>query len=152
MNMIRPAKFSLDLEDNVIDSGILDAEPFPVTYKQTTRSLPNFTSITNSSAEQTLVILANPHVSIETIEACITQAFPMKPSLPILVPKPKWQAKTPNHWVEHSDDKDNDDYTFVFKDQIENHFASPRTSYHLQYRQTFGASLQRPIPPNLSAT
>jgi uncharacterized Zn finger protein (UPF0148 family) len=30
MSMICPAKFSLDLEDNVINSGILDAEPFPV--------------------------------------------------------------------------------------------------------------------------
>jgi hypothetical protein len=78
MSMIRPAKFSLDLEDNVIDSGILDAEPFLVTYKQTTRSLPNFASVTNSSAEQTLVTLANPHVSIDTIKACITQAFPMR--------------------------------------------------------------------------
>jgi hypothetical protein len=76
MSMICPAKFSLDLKDDVINSGILDAEPFPVTYKQTNRSLPNFASITNL-VEQTLVTLSQPHVSIETIKACITQAFPM---------------------------------------------------------------------------
>jgi hypothetical protein len=75
MSMIRPAKFSLDLEDNLIDNGILDTEPFPVTYKQTTRSLPNTASVTNSS-DHTLVTLTGSHVSLETIQACITQAFP----------------------------------------------------------------------------
>ena len=75
MSMIRPAKFSLDLEDNVIDNGILDTEPFPVTYRQTTRSLPNLASLTNSS-EQTLASFSRPHVTFETIESCSTQAFP----------------------------------------------------------------------------
>jgi hypothetical protein len=75
MSMIRPAKFSLDLEDDVIDSGILDTEPFPVTYKQTDRSLPNFAAIMNST-EQTLVTQTKPHISMETIRACIAQAFP----------------------------------------------------------------------------
>jgi hypothetical protein len=75
MSMIGPAKFSLDLEDNVIDSGILDAEPFPVTYKQTNCSLPNFASVTHST-EQTLVTQSQGHVSAGTIQACITQAFP----------------------------------------------------------------------------
>jgi hypothetical protein len=76
MSMIWPAKFSLDLEDNVIDSGILDTEPFPVTYKQTNRSLPNFAAAT-SSAGQTLVTFTSPHVSMDTIQACIAQAFPL---------------------------------------------------------------------------
>jgi hypothetical protein len=73
--MTRPAKFSLDLEDNVIDSGILDTEPFPVTYKQTNRSLPNF-SATSSSSEQTLATFAEAHVSMDEIQACISQVFP----------------------------------------------------------------------------
>jgi uncharacterized Zn finger protein (UPF0148 family) len=76
MSMIRPAKFSLDLEDNVIDNGILDTKPFPVTYKQTTRALPNLTSVTNSS-EQTLATFSQAHVSIETIQSCISNAFPL---------------------------------------------------------------------------
>jgi uncharacterized Zn finger protein (UPF0148 family) len=75
MSMIRPAKFSLDLEDDVIDSGILDTEPFPVTYKQTSRSLPNLASITNSS-EHTLATFTEPFVSLDTIKTCIAQAFP----------------------------------------------------------------------------
>jgi uncharacterized Zn finger protein (UPF0148 family) len=76
MSMIRPAKFSLDLEDNVIDSGIHDTEPFAVTYKQTDRSLPNFAAVTSSS-KQTLATFTSPHVTMETIQACIAQAFPL---------------------------------------------------------------------------
>jgi hypothetical protein len=75
MRMICPAKFSLDLKDNAINSGILDTKPFPVTYKQTNCLLLNFASIMNS-AEKTLLTLSKPHVSTETIKACITQAFP----------------------------------------------------------------------------
>ena len=75
MSMIKPAKFSLDLEDNVIDSGILDTAPFPVTYKQTTGSLPNRASLTNSS-EHTLATFSQSHVTLETIQTCISQAFP----------------------------------------------------------------------------
>ena len=76
MSMIRPAKFSLDLEDNVIDSGILAMVPFPVTYKQTNRSLPNLASINNSTAHTLATNIIHPHVSLKTIQACISQAFP----------------------------------------------------------------------------
>ena len=41
-----------------------------------------------------------------------------EPVLPILVPKPKWRAKTPSLWVENSIDEDNDHYDFVFKEQL----------------------------------
>jgi hypothetical protein len=75
MSMIRPAKFSLDLEDDVIDSGILNTEPFPVTYKQTSHSLPNLASITNS-LEHTLATFTEPFVSLDIIKTCIAQAFP----------------------------------------------------------------------------
>jgi hypothetical protein len=73
--MIRPAKLSLDLEDNIIDSGILDTAPFPMTYTQTNHLLPNFASIMEL-AKQTLVTFPQPDVSMETIKTCITQAFP----------------------------------------------------------------------------
>jgi hypothetical protein len=45
MSMIKPAKLSLDLNDNVIDPGVLDTEPFPVTYKQTIKSIPDFQNL-----------------------------------------------------------------------------------------------------------
>jgi hypothetical protein len=76
MSMIRPTKFSLDLKDNLTDSGILDTEPFPVTFKQTTRSLPNLASIGNSS-KHSLATFLQAHVTMETIKACIAEAFPL---------------------------------------------------------------------------
>jgi hypothetical protein len=45
MCMIKPAKLSMDLNDNVIDPGVLDAEPFPITYKSTIRSSPDFQNL-----------------------------------------------------------------------------------------------------------
>ena len=77
MSMIRPGKFSLNLEDNVIDSGVLDTEPFPVTYKQTNRSLPNLSALGTDTNNRTLKASLIPHVSIKSIKACITQAFPL---------------------------------------------------------------------------
>jgi hypothetical protein len=35
MSMLKPAKLSMDLNDHVIDPGVLDTEPFPITYKST---------------------------------------------------------------------------------------------------------------------
>jgi hypothetical protein len=47
MPMIRPAKLSLDLVDNVVESGILDTEPFSVIYRPTIQSAPDFSSISS---------------------------------------------------------------------------------------------------------
>ena len=44
MSMIKPAKMSLDLEDSVVNPGILKTTPFKVQFKSTTRSLPQFGS------------------------------------------------------------------------------------------------------------
>jgi hypothetical protein len=41
MSMIKAGKFSLDVKDNIIDSGILDTSPFTVIYKPTVRAKPN---------------------------------------------------------------------------------------------------------------
>jgi hypothetical protein len=41
MPMIKPAKPSLDLTDNVVEAGVLDIEPFPVIYRPTIRSAPD---------------------------------------------------------------------------------------------------------------
>ena len=42
MSMIRPGKFTLDIEDDVVTSGVLDCSPLPVTYKSVQRTMPNF--------------------------------------------------------------------------------------------------------------
>ena len=45
MSMIRPAKLSLDLSDDVMEAGVLDTTPFPITFKQTIRSMPDFSNL-----------------------------------------------------------------------------------------------------------
>jgi hypothetical protein len=45
MPIIGPAQLSLDLKDNVVESGILDCEPFPVTYRPTSQSKPDFKAV-----------------------------------------------------------------------------------------------------------
>ena len=46
--------------------------------------------------------------------------------MPILVPKPKWSAKTPSLWVEDSNGKDNNHYHFVFKEQLGKALHKPK--------------------------
>jgi hypothetical protein len=77
MSMIKPVKLSLDLNDNVIDPGILDAEPFPVTYKQTIRSSPDFQNL--ESAGKSLVAEAQlPHISSRDVQECRRVVFTTK--------------------------------------------------------------------------
>eukprot|EP00957_Ditylum_brightwellii_P033886 2568053-Ditylum_brightwellii.AAC.1 len=45
MSVIKAAKLSLDLEDEVIDPGLFDSPPFPVIFKQAGRSIPHLDSI-----------------------------------------------------------------------------------------------------------
>ena len=45
MSMIRPAKLSLDLTDDVMEAGVLDTVPFPITFKPTIRSMPDFSNL-----------------------------------------------------------------------------------------------------------
>jgi hypothetical protein len=45
MSMIRPAKLSLDLSDDVMEAGALDTTPFPIIYKPTIRTMPDFSNV-----------------------------------------------------------------------------------------------------------
>jgi hypothetical protein len=74
MSMIKAGKFSLNVEDNVIDLGILDTSPFTVIYKLTIHTMPN--TLNSHKGKMTLHINHDNHVSIETINACSIQAFP----------------------------------------------------------------------------
>jgi hypothetical protein len=67
--MIRPAKLSFDLIDNVVEPGILDTEPFAVTYRPTVQSSPDFSSHKSSKAPQ-LFDSEFEHVSMENARAC----------------------------------------------------------------------------------
>jgi hypothetical protein len=61
MPMIEPAKLSLDLMDNVVEAGVLDAEPFLVLYRPTIRSAPDFS-----------------YVDSEVVACCVALAMPTK--------------------------------------------------------------------------
>jgi hypothetical protein len=81
---IRSAKMSMDVVDEVIDSGVLDTEPFEITYRRTNKRLPNFSSIDKSGSNAFFtnsdqVVLANLAICDEIfqdahVEANITDA------------------------------------------------------------------------------
>jgi hypothetical protein len=77
MSMIKPAKLSLDLNDNVVDPGVLDIEPFPVTYKQPIKSIPDFQNL-ESSGKSLITETIPPHISIEDIQKCRQVVFTTK--------------------------------------------------------------------------
>jgi hypothetical protein len=68
LSMIRPAKFSLDLSDDVMEPGVLDTEPFPVIYKPTIRSMPDFSNV-DEAAIKSLHSSSNS-ISVETVRQC----------------------------------------------------------------------------------
>jgi hypothetical protein len=67
---IRPAKMSLDLSDNVVESGVLDTEPFPVLFRPTSVSTPDFSNINSGSTSLLIIEATYDHVSIKDIQAC----------------------------------------------------------------------------------
>ena len=73
MSMIKAGKLSLDVEDDLIDSGVLETNPFKVIYKPNVRAMPN--TLNSNDENKTLLIDDDNHVSIETINACSAQAF-----------------------------------------------------------------------------
>ena len=70
MPMIRPAKLSFDLVDNVVDSGILDTEPFPVIYRPTIQSAPDFSQVSSDDPKLLKSIIDFDHVSSADVKAC----------------------------------------------------------------------------------
>jgi hypothetical protein len=71
MPMIKPAKLSLDLIDDVGESGVLDTEPFPVIYRPTIQSKPDFSKIGSNG---TKLLMTNSdefgHITSSDATAC----------------------------------------------------------------------------------
>jgi hypothetical protein len=78
MSMIKPEKLSMDLNDHVIDPGVLDTEPFPIAYKSTIRSSPDFQNLEVAGTKTLATSATSPHVSREDIEACKLVIFTSK--------------------------------------------------------------------------
>ena len=74
MSMIRAAKLNLDMEDNIVTSGILDCAPFPVMYKSVQKSMPNFS---NNAGESTVLSTSqiDDDQTKELIKSCISDVF-----------------------------------------------------------------------------
>eukprot|EP00978_Attheya_sp_CCMP212_P032070 scaffold123558_cov36-Attheya_sp.AAC.1 len=76
---IRSAKMSMDVVDKVIDSGVLDTEPFEITYRRTNKRLPNFATIDESGSNAFLttsdqVVLANLAICDEIFQDAHVEA------------------------------------------------------------------------------
>jgi hypothetical protein len=70
--MIKLAKLSLDLIDDVVESGVLDTEAFPVIYRPTIQSKPDFSKL---GSNNTKLLTANSeeyygHITSSDATAC----------------------------------------------------------------------------------
>eukprot|EP00978_Attheya_sp_CCMP212_P015816 scaffold40924_cov34-Attheya_sp.AAC.2 len=70
---------SMDIVDEVIDSGVLDSEPFEITYHRTNKRLANFTTIDESGSNAFLtnsdqVVLANLAICDEIFQDAHVEA------------------------------------------------------------------------------
>jgi hypothetical protein len=71
MPMIRPAKLSFDLVDNVVEPGILDTEPFPVIFRPTIQSAPDFSTVASDDPKLFITNQNFDHVTSSAVKACI---------------------------------------------------------------------------------
>ncbi len=69
--MIRPARLSYDLVDNIVEPGVLDTEPFPVIYRPTIQSAPDFTKAETDNPKL-FAIAEYDHITANDVKACIT--------------------------------------------------------------------------------
>jgi hypothetical protein len=58
---------SYDVTDNIVMNGILDTEPFPVTYRPTSKTAPDFTGV--ESGEPKLLASNTEHVLYEGVQS-----------------------------------------------------------------------------------
>jgi hypothetical protein len=72
MPFIQPAQLSLDLVDNVVNSGVLDTEPFPISFRPTSTSAPDFSRISDDDVKLLVSNSHWDHVLSENVRACIT--------------------------------------------------------------------------------
>jgi hypothetical protein len=74
LSFIRTTHLVLDSHDNVIESYILNVEPFPIYYKKPQRCPPNLVSKTAGSESKSLAIMAQINQATELIKNYVGQA------------------------------------------------------------------------------
>jgi hypothetical protein len=73
LSFMRTAHLVLDSHDNVVESCILDVEPFPIYYKNPQRCPPNLVSKTATSESKSLAIMAEIDQATEFIKNYVGQ-------------------------------------------------------------------------------
>jgi hypothetical protein len=58
MSFLKEAKMIIDLNDDVVQSGLLDTDPFPIIHKRPSRSMPNLIP-NEGSVDKALPIMAS---------------------------------------------------------------------------------------------
>ena len=81
MSFMTAAKLVVDLNDNVIESKLLNCAPFPLVFKRPSKSMPNLVPITGNREEKSLLVIN----AIEQAEAFLNntpqqQSEQIKPS------------------------------------------------------------------------
>eukprot|EP00957_Ditylum_brightwellii_P107818 8224801-Ditylum_brightwellii.AAC.1 len=71
MSVIKAAKWSLDLEDEVIDPGIFRTESFKVYFKPIKQMVPHF----GHDDSETKVLTSKQMVTADVVEQCINEVF-----------------------------------------------------------------------------
>jgi hypothetical protein len=70
MPIIWPTKLSLHLINDVVDAGVLDMEPFPVIFRPTIRSKPDFSNVTAEDSKLLLTNSDSGHITTQQAIAC----------------------------------------------------------------------------------
>eukprot|EP00957_Ditylum_brightwellii_P132349 10092173-Ditylum_brightwellii.AAC.1 len=71
MSVIKAAKLSLDLDNEVVDTGMFKYTAFPLKFKHATRFMPNFEGGIPSSGK--VLYHENSTVTADMIDACRDQ-------------------------------------------------------------------------------
>ena len=74
MSFMTAAKLIVDLNDNVVESKLLDCAPFPVIFKRPQKSLPNLIPVTGNNEKSLTIITA-----IRAAEVFINESPPVAP-------------------------------------------------------------------------
>jgi hypothetical protein len=104
MSFMTAAKLILDLNDFVVESKLLDCEPFPVIFKRPQKSLPNLIPVTGNTAEKSLTSIVT---AIKEAEAFINDSPQAAPTSTITDQPPSGietvfdtNESTPEHKVQ----------------------------------------------------
>ena len=93
MSFIQAAKLVIDVNDNIVESKLLDIEPFEVSYRQPSRCAPNIIPVQTETSNDTLAAIAEAENVLQK-----GYKFPESVSGPTNLPptEPAFVSENPN--------------------------------------------------------